>query len=87
MSSDVVQTTAYRELITELKQKVQSAQTKAAASVFQLIELYWDIGQLVTERQKASGWGDAVVDLIAHDLTRELNGAKGFSRRNLYRIK
>lgn len=88
MTQDLIQTPDYRDFITTLKQKVQAAQIKAARAVnTELIALYWEIGRLITEKQQASGWGDAVSDQIAQDLTRELGGLKGFSRRNLYRIK
>lgn len=81
-------TTDYRELITELKEKIRSAQIKAALSVnTQLIELYWDVGQLITKRQKSSGWGDGIVEQIAKDLSKEFSTLKGFSRSNLYGIK
>jgi hypothetical protein len=49
----------------------------------QLIALYWDIGRLITEKQRASGWGDTVIEQIARDLSRELQTMKGFSRANL----
>ena len=88
MAQDIARTADYRDFVKTLKQKVQSAQIKAARSVStQLIELYWEIGKLIAEKQEAAGWGDAVIEKIARDLTRELGGAKGFSRRNLYRIK
>jgi hypothetical protein len=38
-------------------------------------------------KQQASDWGDAVIEQIAKDLTRELGGLKGFSRSNLYNVK
>ena len=88
MNQDLIQTADYRHFIATLKQKVQSAQIKAARAVnSELIGLYWELGRLITDKQQASGWGDAVIDQIARDLTRELGGLKGFSRRNLYRIK
>lgn len=88
MTQALVHTPDYRDFIATLKQKVQTAQLKAARAVnAELIGLYWELGRLITEKQQASGWGDAVIDQIAHDLTRELGGVKGFSRRNLYRIK
>jgi predicted nuclease of restriction endonuclease-like (RecB) superfamily len=88
MTEEILKTRDYQDFIVSLKQKVQVAQIKAARSVnTQLIALYWELGQLITAKQHASGWGDAVIDRIAQDLTRELNGMKGFSRRNLYRIK
>lgn len=88
MTQDLTKTPDYRDFIITLKQKVQTAQIKAAVAVNQeLIELYWDIGKMIAERQKASGWGDNVIGQIAKDLTRELGGLKGFSERNLYRMK
>lgn len=86
--TDLIQSPDYRDFITTLKQKVQAAQIKAARAInTQLIDLYWEIGRLITEKQQASGWGDAVIDQIAQDLTRELGGMKGLSRANLYRMK
>lgn len=83
-----IESAAYKELISELKRKIQSAQIKAALAVnSQLIELYWEIGQLITERQKASGWGNSVVEQIAKDLSKEFSTLRGFSRSNLFTIK
>ena len=88
MSHDLITTDDYRALIADLKTRIRAAQIKAALAVnTQLIALYWDIGKLIAEKQRASGWGDAVIEQIAKDLTRELDGLKGFSRSNLYNIK
>jgi predicted nuclease of restriction endonuclease-like (RecB) superfamily len=88
MNRDIINTEDYRHLITNLKDRIQAAQIKAALAVnTQLIELYWDIGKLIAEKQQVSGWGDAVIEQIAQDLTRELGGLKGFSRSNLYNVK
>lgn len=88
MSQDLIKTDEYRSLIADLKSRIQAAQIKAAITVNnQLIELYWDIGRQIAEKQQASGWGDAVIEQIAQDLTRELGGLKGFSRRNLYFVR
>jgi hypothetical protein len=46
----------YRALIADLKTRIRSAQIKAALTVnSQLIALYWDIGKLIVEKQRASG--------------------------------
>ena len=88
MHQNIIATDDYRALITDLKTRIQAAQIKAAVAVnTQLITLYWDIGRLIVEKQRTSGWGDAVIEQIAKDLTRELGGLKGFSRSNLYNIK
>ena len=88
MNKDIIDTEDYRGFIVELKSRVQAAQIKAAASVnSQLIDLYWDIGRLISERQRSSGWGDELIEAVGRDLARELGGLKGFSRANLYRMK
>lgn len=85
---NLAHSSTYRKLITDLKDRIRSAQIKAAISVnTQLIELYWEIGQLITERQESSGWGDGIIEKIAQDLSREFETMKGFSPRNLYFIK
>ncbi len=88
MSQNIIKTDDYRNLIADLKNRIQAAQIKAAVTVnTQLIALYWDIGKQIAEKQQASGWGDAVIEQIAGDLTRELGGLKGFSRSNLYNMR
>ena len=88
MDQEIIRTDAYKALIADLKQRVQSAQLRAARAVNQeLLALYWDIGRTIAERQAESGWGDGVIRQIAADLTRELGGLKGFSRSNLYNMK
>lgn len=88
MNQDIVSTDDYRALIADMKTRIRSAQIKAVVTVnTQLIALYWDIGKLIAEKQRASGWGDAVIEAIAKDLSREFKSMKGFSRRNLYYMK
>ncbi len=57
----------YAELLEDLKQRVRTAQVKAALSVNrELIQLYWDIGKLIVERQERERWGNAIIDRLAH---------------------
>lgn len=87
MSQNIIKTDEYRNLIANLKNRIQAAQIKAAVIVnTQLITLYWEIGKQIAERQQASGWGDTVIEQIAKDLSREFQNMKGFSRANLYRM-
>ncbi len=74
----------YAEWLVELKTRVRSAQLKAAVSVnVEMIQLYWDIGRAIVERQSAMGWGAKVIDRLGEDLQREFPGQSGFSARNL----
>lgn len=78
----------YAQLLAALKTRIHTARTRAALSANQeLIALYWDIGKMIVERQQKHGWGDAVIDRISQDLRREFPENKGFSRRNLYRMR
>jgi hypothetical protein len=52
-----------------------------------LIELYWDIGKLITARQKNEGWGKSVVERLSADLRNEFPQISGFSSRNIWRMR
>ncbi|MDA0181909.1 PDDEXK nuclease domain-containing protein [Solirubrobacter phytolaccae] len=78
----------YRALIERLKQRVRAAQARAAQAVnSQLVMLYWSIGREILTQQQVSGWGDDVVGRISADLTADMGGARGFSRRNLFYMR
>ena len=80
----LLNTKEYREFIKELKNRIQSAQLKAAVSVNQtMLQLYWDLAERIITRQQASAWGDGILGQISHDLQSEFPDMKGFSLRNL----
>lgn len=74
----------YVELLSELKEKIRTAQVKAALAVnAELVRLYWDIGNAILSRQSQEGWGTKVVDRLAKDLKKAFPDMSGFSPRNL----
>lgn len=74
----------YESWLSDLKQRIQSAQQRATLSVNrELVLLYWNIGNDILERQRAQGWGAKVIDQLALDLSAAFPDMKGFSRRNL----
>jgi predicted nuclease of restriction endonuclease-like (RecB) superfamily len=78
----------YAEFVSELKTRIQSARISAARSVNRdLILLYWDIGRGILERQEKLGWGQSVVEMLAHDLQKAFPGISGFSARNLWDMR
>jgi predicted nuclease of restriction endonuclease-like (RecB) superfamily len=78
----------YAAFLNDLKTRVRSAQLKAAVAVnTELIQLYWDIGRAIVERQEAEGWGAKVIERLGADLQREFPGQSGFSRQNIYRMR
>jgi len=80
--------TGYAEVLEDLKARVGSAQVKAAVAVNrELILLYWDIGRLIVQRQEQEGWGKSIVDRLASDVQASFPGVKGFSPRNVWRMR
>ena len=78
----------YAAFLVELKQRVMAARIHAARAVnYDLVLLYWDIGQGIVEKQKREAWGDAVVERLAKDLQRAFPEMTGFSARNLWDMK
>jgi predicted nuclease of restriction endonuclease-like (RecB) superfamily len=74
----------YQELLSELKERLTSAQVRAALAVNrELVLLYWRIGRDILERQTRAGWGSKVVERLSKDLRLAFPGMKGLSRANL----
>jgi len=74
----------YLSFIKEIKLKIQQAQIRASVKVNQeLIELYWNLGKMIVERQSLSKWGDGLIKQIELDLKLAMPNLKGFSRTNL----
>jgi hypothetical protein len=49
-----------------------------------MIELYWNIGRSIRDRQADEPWGSRVLDRRAKGLKSEFALIKGFFRTNLY---
>lgn len=78
----------YLDFLRKVKERIRSAQYEALKKVNrELIDLYWDIGNMIVDRQGKDGWGKAVVETLAADLQKEFPGIKGFSAQNLWRMK
>src|SRR5579863_2331425 len=74
----------YAQVLFDIRQRIQEAQIHATLSANkELIKLYWFIGQIITKKQKTSGWGAGVLDTLAQDLQNLFPGMKGFSRSNI----
>ncbi|MBQ7489913.1 MAG: PDDEXK nuclease domain-containing protein [Bacteroidales bacterium] len=77
-----------KEIFEWLTQQIRLARK----SVFEmanrtLVDLYWQIGKLISEKVKTEGWGKGIVSQLATYIATELPEAKGFSDKNLWRMK
>lgn len=78
----------YLNFFSDIKQRIASARISAARSVNkELIQLYWEIGKIIVEQQKVSGWGKSVVEQLSSDLRREYDSATGYSSQNLWYMR
>lgn len=70
--------------ILDLKQKIQQSQIKAVIQVNSaLIEMYWDLGKEITERNFENSYGSGFFSQLSKDLRSEFPEIKGFSESNL----
>lgn len=78
----------YKNWIFELKQKIQQSQIKAAIKVNSaLLELYWEMGKEIAERNIENTYGSGFFKQLSKDLMIEFPDMKGFSESNLKFIK
>jgi predicted nuclease of restriction endonuclease-like (RecB) superfamily len=78
----------YFNFLEDIKKRVLSARISAARTINRnLVELYWDIGRMIVEKQEKEGWGKSVVEKLSQDLQKEYPGEAGFSSRNLWDMK
>jgi predicted nuclease of restriction endonuclease-like (RecB) superfamily len=82
--SSLIKNSDYKAFIQDVKQRIQSAQIKAAIAVNQeLLHLYWDLAELIVLKQQEATWGDRFITQMSKDLKDEFPDQKGFSKRNL----
>lgn len=79
---------SYAVFLEQLKARVQQAQLKASLAVnSELIQLYWDIGKSIVEKQEVEGWRAEVVEKLCRDLQEAFPGMQGFSRANIFKMR
>jgi len=67
---------------------IERARVKAFRAVNrELITMYWEIGQYVSEKVATENWGKAVVQEFSNYIQSHFVGIKGFSPQNIWRMK
>ena len=76
------------QFLTAITQRVRAVQYQALQLVDrEQLQLYWDLGRLIADRQQHAGWGKGIVETLARDLQTEFAGLSGFSASNLWRMR
>jgi predicted nuclease of restriction endonuclease-like (RecB) superfamily len=82
--SNLVSVTGFDEVLA----LIQSARLQTASAVnTALIELYWNIGQYISQKIERDGWGKGAVTELAEYIRRRLPNSRGFSAQNLWRMR
>ena len=77
--TDSIDKSEYSNWIKEIKSKIRTARSKVALSInSQLLELYWNIGKDISEKQEKSKWGSNFIERTAIDLKLEFPEMTGF---------
>ena len=67
---------------------IEQARQRAFRAVNrELIEMYWQIGQYISEKVKSNAWGKSIVTEFASFVQSKYVGIKGFSAQNIWRMK
>lgn len=73
---------------TDIIQLIKQSRSNAVAAVnTEMINLYWNIGQYIHNRIETAEWGKSVVKELADFLQKNEPDLKGFSDKNLWRMK
>src|SRR5215203_3470782 len=72
----------------EVLEMIQAARGHVLAAVnTALIDLYWRVGEYISRKLESSSWGEGVVDELARYIQRHHPNFRGFTRRNLFRMR
>jgi predicted nuclease of restriction endonuclease-like (RecB) superfamily len=79
---------SYHSVLSDIIQKVNMARYLMIKTVnTETVQLYWQIGKIVSEKINIEKWGNSVVEKLSKDLQTEFPGVKGFSVRNIRYMK
>ncbi len=67
---------------------IENARQRSYAAVnFQLVDLYWQIGEYISRKIASATWGEGVVEQLATHIAATHPGLRGFTRSNLLRMR
>ncbi|MBC8542380.1 PDDEXK nuclease domain-containing protein [Bianquea renquensis] len=78
----------YKAWIENIKDRIKHSQIKASVKVnYELLDLYWDIGRDIVDKQKNAKWGESFLTTMSKDLQKTFPNMSGFSVQNLKSIR
>jgi predicted nuclease of restriction endonuclease-like (RecB) superfamily len=87
-SSRKVTSTSLTASFAEVVDLIQQARQRAFHAVnTELIDLYWQVGEYISRKLETAAWGEGVVEQLARYIAQKHPDVKGFTRRNLFRMR
>lgn len=78
----------YEAAFTEVLRLIESARKQAIKAVnTNLIDLYWQVGEYISNHIAKDGWGKGTVTALATFINKHHPGQRGFSPQNLWRMR
>jgi len=80
--------TGHESSFAEVLSLIDQARNRAYQFVnTQLIDLYWKVGECISLKIEADGWGKGTVKELSAHIQRRQPGIRGFSPQNLWRMR
>jgi predicted nuclease of restriction endonuclease-like (RecB) superfamily len=88
VSGAAVSAPALEASFVEVVDLIQKARQRAFQAVnTELIDLYWRVGEYISRKLETAAWGEGVVEQLAAYIARQHADLKGFTQRNLFRMR
>jgi predicted nuclease of restriction endonuclease-like (RecB) superfamily len=79
---------AYNSFFSQIIKTINSARYQAFKSLNKFhIGQNFEIGRIIVENQTKNHWGQSIVDTLSKDINKEIDGVKGYSPQNLWRMR
>jgi len=79
---------AYNSFFKEIIDTINLARYKAFKSLNKFhIGQNFEIGRIIVENQEKNQWGQSIVDTLSKDINKQIDGVKGYSPQNLWRMR
>ena len=76
--------TVYTVAVKEIKNAIlQSRYRGASIANREMLSIYYNVGQFISENSRADKWGTGAIETISEQLQSELPGVRGFSPANM----
>jgi len=89
MTNEIIEEKEVEILYNNIKEMVEQSRNRVYKTInTEMINLYWNIGKIIVERQEGNErarYGDYLIENISKKLTNDYG--KGFSTRNLKRMR